>query len=147
MKLCLGCKVSKREEDFNYKLKLKNRRQSQCKLCTRLSIQSHYYGNREYYVKKAHRNNLKTREQVREYLWGYLSKHPCIDCEEKDILVLEFDHRGDKFMDIGSMVSGRYALWKIAQEVAKCDVRCANCHRRKTALQQGWHKLNFAPIA
>ncbi len=26
----------------------------------------------------------------------------------------------------------------VAEEVALCDVRCANCHRRRTAQQLGW---------
>lgn len=70
-----------------------------------------------------------------------------MDCGEKDILVLEFDHRANKYKEIGKMVTGRYSLLRIMKEVEKCDVRCANCHRRKTALQQGWHKLKLAPIA
>jgi len=31
--------------------------------------------------------------------------------------------------------------WKyILKEIEKCEVRCANCHRRRTAQQLGWHK-------
>ena len=30
---------------------------------------------------------------------------------------------------------------EVAAEVAKCDIRCANCHRKRTARQFGWIKL------
>jgi CubicO group peptidase (beta-lactamase class C family) len=35
----------------------------------------------------------------------------------------------------------RYAWANIQEEIAKSDVRCANCHRRRTALQFDWPKL------
>ena len=36
----------------------------------------------------------------------------------------------------------RYASWSALElEIAKCDVRCANDHRRRTAAQFGWRKV------
>jgi hypothetical protein len=29
---------------------------------------------------------------------------------------------------------------RLAEELAKCDVRCANCHRRRTAVSLGWFR-------
>ena len=71
----------------------------------------------------------------------YLSEHPCVDCGEQDLLVLDFDHRdpATKRLAIGSLL--RYARWSpLEAEIAKCDVRCANCHRRRTARQFGLAK-------
>lgn len=62
----------------------------------------------------------------------YLREHPCVDCGEKDIMVLEFDHQRDKLMDISTLIR-RGSLQTVKNEVAKCEVRCANDHRRKTA--------------
>lgn len=63
----------------------------------------------------------------------YLLTHPCVDCGEKDIRVLQFDHvRGEKLRTIASMLRDHYALELILKEIAKCDIRCANCHQRKT---------------
>jgi hypothetical protein len=62
-------------------------------------------------------------------------------CRDGDILVLHFDHRdrADEVMDVSSLI--RYGGWpRIAAEIAKCDVRCANCHQRRTARQFGWRK-------
>lgn len=146
MKKCNRCKQEKNLEEFNFKIKVKGIRSYQCRDCSRLYVRSHYERNREYYLKKALRNNSALKQRVREYLWGYLSSHSCIDCGERDILVLEFDHQKDKYMEIGKMVTGRYSLVRIKTEVEKCEIRCANCHRRKTAIQQGWHKTKFAPV-
>lgn len=147
MKICLKCKEQKDLAEFNFKIRAKGTKQAHCKICTRLYVKQHYYKNKDYYLKKAHRNNVILRKSVQDYLWGYLGSHFCTDCGEKDILVLEFDHRENKYKEIGKMVTGRYSLERVKKEVEKCDVRCANCHRRKTALQQGWHKLTLAPIA
>jgi hypothetical protein len=52
---------------------------------------------------------------------------------------LEFDHLRDKKFAIGKAASGGYSLKKIQEEVEKCVVRCANCHRKKTAVQFNWY--------
>jgi hypothetical protein len=31
----------------------------------------------------------------------------------------------------------------ILQEIQKCTVRCANCHRRRTATQQRWWRVGM----
>lgn len=79
------------------------------------------------------------REDGLVRLHKYLRSHGCVDCGEKDITVLEFDHRDEatKVLDIGVMV-GRRSWSIVLAEIQKCDVRCVNCHRRSTARQQGW---------
>jgi hypothetical protein len=70
--------------------------------------------------------------------------HPCIDCGESDPIVLEFDHReGEKKLAAVStlMTQMKASLKTIKAEIVKCDVRCANCHRRKTAKERGWYKI------
>jgi hypothetical protein len=50
--------------------------------------------------------------------------------------VLEFDHLRDKEFTIGQALP--YRNWQsILDEIAKCDVVCANCHRRRTARRKG----------
>jgi hypothetical protein len=51
-------------------------------------------------------------------------------------VVLEFDHLRDKLFDIGQSLP--YRNWQtILDEIAMCDVLCANCHRRRTAKRRG----------
>jgi hypothetical protein len=65
-------------------------------------------------------------------LIAYFGSHPCVDCGEGDPVVLEFDHLGEKLFDIGQALP--YRSWKrILEEIEKCVVVCANCHRRRTA--------------
>jgi hypothetical protein len=39
------------------------------------------------------------------------------------------------------MVKDHYSIARIKEEIEKCDVRCANCHTRRTAHQFGWWVL------
>jgi hypothetical protein len=53
--------------------------------------------------------------------------------------VLEFDHIGDdKKFNISDAVRKGYSMKKLTEEIAKCEVRCANCHRKKTYERGGW---------
>lgn len=80
-------------------------------------------------------------EENRQAVWDYLKLHPCIDCGEGDPTVLEFDHRdpAEKSRTVCDMARARFSWDKIEAEIAKCDVRCANCHRRRTAKQFGYN--------
>lgn len=107
---------------------------------SRAYLRKHYQKNRQYYIDKARRNDKKYQEKVREFLTTYLQSHPCIDCGESDIVVLDFDHKRDKIDSVAVLVQRKCSLVKVKAEVEKCEVRCANCHRRKTARKQKWWK-------
>ncbi len=79
------------------------------------------------------------RVRVRAELYNFLSTKSCIDCGEKDPIVLEFDHKSsdNKFKIIAKMLSGHYSWKSVLKEIEKCEIRCANCHRRKTYKQLG----------
>jgi 5-methylcytosine-specific restriction endonuclease McrA len=66
--------------------------------------------------------------------------NPCLDCGETDWQVLQFDHRDprEKLYNVANMVSHKPWL-EMLWEMEKCDVRCANCHTRKTALDMGYY--------
>lgn len=63
----------------------------------------------------------------------WLDNHPCVDCGYVDWRALEFDHvRGVKRSDVTTMVQNGLSWKTIQEEIDKCDVRCANCHRIRT---------------
>ena len=102
----------------------------------------HYQQNKAAYITRGYRNSRVKRRELHRKFIEYLMKHPCIDCGESDPIVLEFDHRDErvKLMSINRMRTMRYSWDAILVEIAKCDIRCANCHRRRTASQYGWDK-------
>lgn len=69
----------------------------------------------------------------------YLDGRGCVECGENDLRVLDFDHvRGKKEGNISVMVGYGVSWERIGAELAKCEIRCANCHRKSTAAQFGW---------
>jgi hypothetical protein len=86
--------------------------------------------------------------EARAHVEPYLRSHPCIDCGETDVRVLQFDHcRGQKKAEVSRLIREGYSLEVIKAEMAKCDVVCANCHIRRTARQFCWWNAELAPVA
>lgn len=116
---------------------------------------------REYDRLRYHANKEKMLEQRREYYYENrdrilarttewtakrIAKHkqiardlksgPCMDCgNEFHHCAMDFDHRPDE--EKGGTISRLVNNWKISEkvlrdEIAKCDVVCANCHRIRT---------------
>ena len=130
MKICSICKTKKLKSEYGLNKSRKDGRQSYCKQCSRLKDRKHYKNSLK--RRKAIRDNSRTaRKRNIFYILEYLNEHPCLDCGETDPIVLDFDHRSDKVFNVTSAVS--YSLNTVKREIAKCDIRCANCHRRKTA--------------
>lgn len=77
----------------------------------------------------------RMKDKAKRWVKEYLLEHPCVDCGNTDIRVLEFDHREPakkSFTICRKVCSDGVSLLTLAKEVAKCDVRCANCHRIRT---------------
>ena len=89
-------------------------------------------------------NHLIYKNKNRRFILEYLKLHPGVDCGETDPVVLEFDHIKNKKKIISDMVTN-HSLDKIKEELLKCEVRCANCHRRKTAKDYNWYKYDLIP--
>jgi hypothetical protein len=143
-KTCPSCKQNKPITEYNWKRKKFGTRQAHCRACTKEQLKRHYQANRGYYVEKARIRSQIVMDEQRQLLLAYLALHPCVDCGESDVVCLEFDHvRGEKGGEIGRML-GDYPCPRILEEIAKCDVRCANCHRRKTNRQYSWYRSTSA---
>lgn len=105
----------------------------------RLAKQRHYEANKDKIKARAREHTATMRRRVRSWLLDYLKVHHCVDCGESNPVVLEFDHHdtSDKHFNIGEATSRGFSLKRVQAEVAKCEVRCANCHRKKTYKEAG----------
>ena len=94
------------------------------------------YKNREDLYKAQKRHRLMIRGKI----FSLLSTKKCLDCGERDPIVLDFDHIDPniKFKSVSKMLSGHYSWHAVATEIEKCEIRCANCHRRKSYIQFGY---------
>ena len=141
LKVCNHCGLEKDEEEFSWRFKSLGIRNKACKTCM-------YEFNKNYYQGDAHERHLQqvkertdaAREVARDFIYEYLLTHPCQICGESDPRVLEFHHVGEKDMEITRMVSGGWSITRIQREIDKCDVLCANCHRKLTVDERGYYR-------
>lgn len=111
---------------------------------------------RQKYVSKAHRNQLKNREYSKarpdvrkkfkkQWMYKKIAKNramlvaaksrPCHDCGViYPYYVMDFDHISDKRFVISAAVNKSTAV--LEQEMSKCEVVCANCHRIRTYMRR-----------
>lgn len=107
------------------------------------AARKHYELNKEKIKNRTKLNNAEVLERNKNFVWDYLKTHECVDCGEKDPIVLEFDHKDTltKKFSICDGVRRKMSLSSLLEEINKCEVRCANCHRRKTATQFNYYKI------
>jgi hypothetical protein len=130
---CPNCGVTRSAADFTD-------RGTRCLDCRRAAGRAHYGANREYYLAKARRRTERVVQETRAWLLTYFREHPCVDCGNDDVRVLEFDHRdgATKLRAIAVLAGQGFGLARVKAEIEQCDVRCANCHRIRTDGQRGW---------
>jgi pimeloyl-ACP methyl ester carboxylesterase len=133
LKNCCTCRRPLPLTEFNKRRAAKDGLQSRCRDCSR----QWYARNRVAHKANVARRNARHRRSMHEKLATYLAEHPCVDCGETDLRCLEFDHRdrATKTANIARLLQNFSSWAVILAEIEKCDVRCANCHRRRTSSQ------------
>jgi 5-methylcytosine-specific restriction endonuclease McrA len=86
---------------------------------------------------RAEADSRPLRRRNLRFIADYLQSARCVDCGEDDPVVLDFDHVGVKRAGVVHLAYREHSIASLEREIAECEVRCANCHRRRTAIQQG----------
>ncbi|HEY0078795.1 MAG TPA: hypothetical protein VGB73_09135 [Pyrinomonadaceae bacterium] len=147
---CSKCAQIKDASEFAFRNKTKGTRHSYCLQCGRFFAKDHYSRHTGYYVRKARTRRQALMGEINAKLFEYLEQNPCVDCGETDPVVLEFDHvRGKKLYNVSAMGALVLSWATILKEIEKCEVRCANCHRRRTAERSASyrHRRRNGPLA
>lgn len=80
------------------------------------------------------RGKVSKKQQAKAFIAEIKSRAACADCKQHfHHVAMDFDHvRGSKRKAIADMVAVGCSVDSIMDEVAKCEVVCANCHRVRT---------------
>jgi hypothetical protein len=134
---CPRCELSHPLSHFGRRSTNEPWPKTHCRSCRNAYHKLYYKAHSAKYKAWGTLNKRRYRLRNQQRIEAFLKTHPCVDCGEDDSIVLEFDHvRDHKVAEISNMVRDAIAWNSIEAEILKCEVRCANCHRRKTASQR-----------
>lgn len=86
----------KPSEQFAWRRKARGQQDTYCRVCRSEYGKEHYAANRQRYIDQAAVRKQAQSEARARFLIDFFQTHPCVDCDESDPLVLEFDHLSDK---------------------------------------------------
>lgn len=92
----------------------------------------HYEANKDVYKARAVAHKRAQRAAIRAVIHRHKDR-PCTDCKVKyPYYVMQFDHQEDKLFNIGSFAREHTSIPMVLDEIAKCELVCANCHAERT---------------
>lgn len=98
--------------------------------CSKGTISYHLgHGQKE----KTKQRSQKRREEIRDLIRSFKQGIPCADCNIfYPYYVLDFDHIDNNKVENISKMAKWFPIEEIVQEIKKCEIVCANCHRERT---------------
>lgn len=95
-------------------------------------------GTISYWVGEGQRDKNAVRQRARrrtvsDFYQKIKQETPCMDCKENyPYWIMDFDHLGNKEFQISNYRRHGKTLDDVREEILKCEVVCANCHRNRT---------------
>ena len=133
LRRCGRCGYDLPPECFN---RLREGRQWWCRSC----FAAYFRARGALHRRQSYAARRARTQALREYVLDHLRRTPCVQCGERDPVVLEFDHVGQKVASIAQLLSDAAPRKAVDAEIARCDVVCTNCHRRRTAHRGQWRR-------
>lgn len=111
-KVCTKCGKELPIDQFNWRNKTAGTRRSECKFCHSAYMKQKY-------------------QEKKEIIQELKSQCKCAKCGDDRGYVLDYHHINPEEKDatIARLTSNNYTLEKVYDEINKCIVLCANCHR------------------
>lgn len=134
-KVCTKCGIEKPLTEFVKNSTKPGGYASECKQCKHNRYITYYKEHKDQFRKRSKRYLQKIKDFIAEK-----KSNGCILCGENDIVCLDFHHINGKDFTIGKQINN-VSFDKIKEEVSKCVVLCANCHRKVHH-----HNLNIALV-
>jgi hypothetical protein len=81
----------------------------------------------------------KQRAYNKHKLYEIIMSNFCQHCGLEDPdhpEIYDFDHQHDKIECVSNMLSQSRNWDKVWEEIKKCQILCANCHRKKTQIDK-----------
>jgi len=75
----------------------------------------------------------RRRAELRAWVNGLKTERGCARCAEADVACLDFHHldHAAKDMAVGKLITNGFGKDRLREEIEKCIVLCANCHRKE----------------
>jgi hypothetical protein len=109
-----------------------------CRCCKKEYNKRWYEKNKTKHIAQSGINRKRERNRRHILMLKYYETHPCVDCGETHPATLDFDHQGDKRTEVSKLLNS-HGWQAVLDEINKCEIRCANCHRKRTAKQFNWY--------
>lgn len=122
---CRTCGIDKRVEDYHRSRRKSRPVQWDCKPCKKEHDRVRYTTD----PRKKELNSRRKRE-FKDRLDEIKSRQGCKYCDEKDPCCLDFHHINQSLKVFEISRHGSMAWKSVVAEVEKCEVLCANCHRK-----------------
>lgn len=130
-KVCTVCGKRKALSKFYRRASSSDGVRSACKECSK--TQQHAYTRT--HLGQLVQSKKDRRARMRVWFQKLKSRAACKACGEDDPRCLDFHHRDptEKEFKLADAIRQGWSKKKIVEEIAKCDVLCANCHRKHHA--------------
>lgn len=130
MKRCHDCKIIQPHEAFTKAKVSKDGYFTYCKTCNRARQKRYRDNNPEVYAQRT-----KVARQNRQRWFIQQRMAPCTDCGiQYHHSAMQFDHLPSfkKNIEIWEIIAKGWAKSRVLEELAKCELVCANCHALRT---------------
>ncbi len=94
----------------------------------RKSQRKHYASHQKVELAK----RMRRKKEIRDWFQALKEEQVCSRCGENETCCLEYHHRNPskKIKHVANMIRDGNGKMSILVEIEKCDLVCANCHRK-----------------